>query len=64
MHLRGYMNSPTEPEFTALVHGMEYLTYHPHETTMYSRKNIFKLNEIPHQYLFKSSSAYIKKTQE
>ena len=34
MHLNGYMNSPTEPAFIALKHGMEYLIHHTHETIM------------------------------
>ena len=36
MHLSLYMNSPTEPAFVALVHGMEYIMYHTHEPIMYS----------------------------
>ena len=43
---------------------MKYIMHQPHEPIMYSRNNIFKLNDIPHQYLFKSGSAEIKKTQE
>ena len=37
MRLSGYMNAPTEPDFLALRHGMEYLMHHPHETIIYSR---------------------------
>ena len=32
MRLSGYMNSPTEPAFISLKHGMEYLIHHTHET--------------------------------
>ena len=42
MRLSGYMNDPTEPEFIALRHIMEYLMHHPHEPIMYSRKKISK----------------------
>ena len=28
--LSGHMNKPTQPDFIALKHGMEYLMYHPH----------------------------------
>ena len=41
MRLSGYMNDPTEPEFIALRHSMEYLMHHPHEPIMYSRKKLF-----------------------
>ena len=47
MLLSCYINAPTEPEFIALRHIMEYLMHHPHEPIMYSTKNILKLNEIP-----------------
>ena len=36
MHLSGYMNSPTEPSFHVLRHGMEYLIQHSHAPIMYS----------------------------
>ena len=38
MPLIGCMNAPTEPDFIAFNHGMEYLMYYPHEPIMYSRK--------------------------
>ena len=34
MRLSGYMNSPKEPAFISLKHGMEYLIHHRHETIM------------------------------
>ena len=52
MHLSGYMNSPTEPEFIALKHGMEYIIHHPHEPIMYSRKKINRTEEIQNQCYF------------
>ena len=58
------MNAPTEPAFLSLRNGMEYLLHHPHEPIIYSRKKIFKLNEILHQYFFGLVSAEINKTQE
>ena len=61
MHLRGYMNSPTEPEFIALRHGMEYLMNLTNKNIIYLRKNIFKLNERPHKCFFKADSEEIKK---
>ena len=63
MRLSDYINDPTEPEFLSLLHGMEYIIRRPHEPIIYSRKNIFKPNEIPHQFFFKAVSAEIKKTQ-
>ena len=38
--------------------------HHQHEPIVYSRKNIFKLNEIPHKHFFKAVSAEINQTQE
>ena len=38
MRLSGYINYPTEPEFLALRHGMEYIMHHSHEPIMYPRK--------------------------
>ena len=35
MRLSGYTNAPTEPDFLALKHGMEYLLHHPNETIIY-----------------------------
>ena len=64
MLLSGYMNAPTEPEFLALRHGMEYHMCHPHEHIMYSRNNIFKANEIPLKCFFKSGKAEINQTQQ
>ena len=61
MHLSGYMNPPTEPDFLALKHGMEYLMNHPHETIVHSRKKIHKTDESPHQCYFKAGYAEIIK---
>ena len=47
MRLSGYMNSPTEPAFIDLKHGMEYLMHHTHEPIMYSRKKIIELKRAP-----------------
>ena len=38
--------------------------HHHHEPIIYSRNNIFKLNDIPYQCFSKACSAEIKKTQE
>ena len=57
MHLSFYMNAPTEPDFLALKHDMEYLMHRPHEPIMYSRKNIYKIDESPHQCYFKAGDA-------
>ena len=54
------MNSPTQPEFIAIRHGMEYLMHQPHEPIIYSTKNILKLNEIPNQFFFKAGSEEVK----
>ena len=59
----GYMNTPKEPEFLSLVHGMEYLVHHPQKVIMYSRKNIFNLNERPLQCFFSKGSVDINKNQ-
>ena len=56
-----YMNPPTEPLFISLRHGMEYLMHHPREHIMYSRKNIFILNDIRFLFFFRSGTAEIKK---
>ena len=61
MRLSGYMNYLTELAFISLIHDMEYLMHHPHEPIIYSRKNTFKLNNIPYQCLFKAGFAEIKK---
>ena len=53
MRLSGYMNAPTEPEFLALKHGMEYLIHYPHELIMYPRKKIHIIEESTHQCYFK-----------
>ena len=47
MRLSGYMNSPTEPAFIDLKHGMKYLMYHPREPIMYSKNRIYKTEEPP-----------------
>ena len=49
MCLSGYANSPTETTFISLKYGMEYIMHYPHEPIMSSR-NVFKLNEISHQF--------------
>ena len=59
-----YMNTPTEPTFLALVHGMEYLMHHPHEPIMYSRKKIHRTDEIPCCCYFKVGDAKIRKNKE
>ena len=64
MCLSGFMNSPTEPAFLALIHGMKYIMNHLNEPIMYSRENNFKVNEIPHQCFFKIGSAETTKNQE
>ena len=61
MKLSGYMNSPIESKFISLRHGMEHFMHHPHKPIIYSRNNIFKLNDIPHQLFLKAGSAYINK---
>ena len=53
MRLSVYMNAPTEPEFIAIKNGMEYIMNYLHETIIYSRKKIYKTDEIPHQCYFK-----------
>ena len=58
------MNASTEPTFIALRHGMECLMHNTHEPIMYSRKKIFKLNDILPQCFFKSGSEDIKKTKK
>ena len=62
MHLSGYMNEPTEPDFLDLKHGMEYLMHHPNEPIMYSRKKIDRTEESPHPYYFKIGDTEISKT--
>ena len=64
MNLSVYINAKKEPTFLLLRNGIEYLMYHPNEPIIYSRRNVFKLNEIPHQCFFKSGSVEIKKSQE
>ena len=64
MRLSGYMNAPTELDFFALKHGMEYLMHYPHEAIMYSRKKIYKNEEISHQCYFKAGDAEINKNNE
>ena len=44
MCLSIYINAQTKLAPLPLRHGMEYLTHHPHEPIMYSRKKIFKTN--------------------
>ena len=56
------MNAPTEPEFFDLKNGMGYLMHQPNKTTVYSRKDIFKLNERPHECFFKEGSADTEKS--
>ena len=63
MSLSGCMNAPTEPDFIDLKHGMEYIMHHPHESIIYSRKNIYKTDENPHQCYFKAGYAEINKTR-
>ena len=48
VRLSGYTNAPTEPAFLALGQDMEYLMHHPHEPIMYSRKEKFRIHEIPY----------------
>ena len=55
------MNYTTENSFISLKYVMEYLMHHPHEPIVYSRNNIFKLNETTHKFFFKAGSAEIKK---
>ena len=57
----GYMNAPIEPAFIYLRNYMEYLIYRSRERIVYSIKNIFNLNEDPHQCFFKSGIEDIKK---
>ena len=47
MLLSVYTNAPTEPDFIAFKHGMEYLMHHPHEPIMYSRFYFIKLIKTP-----------------
>ena len=56
MNLSGYINAPEETTFISLRHGMKYLMHNTYETIIYSRKNILKLNNTPHQYFFKEGS--------
>ena len=58
------MNTPKEPDFIALKHGMENLMHHPHEPITYSRKKIHKTDKISHQCYFKSGDAKISKKKE
>ena len=60
MRLSEYMNYSIEHDFRDIINGMEYLMHHPHKTIMYSR--FVKINEIPHQFFFKSGDAEIKKS--
>ena len=64
MRISVYMKSPTELEFLALCHGMEYIMYHPHEPIMYLRKYIFKANKISLNFFFKSVKDETKQTQQ
>ena len=64
MILIAYINAPKEPEFLALLHGMEYLTQHPHEPIICSRDNIFKANVIPLKFFFKSGKDYNNQTKQ
>ena len=64
MRLSGYINSPAEPAFVALRHGMEYLMHHPHEPIIYSRKKNVKTNDRPHQCFFKVGDEEVKNNQE
>ena len=59
--LSEYVNAPIEPEFLDLRHVIKYLMHHPHEPNIYSRNNIFKLIEKPHQCFYKEVSSDIKK---
>ena len=63
MRLSGYINSPIEPGFLSLRHGMGYLMHHSNEPIAYSRNENYKLNDIPHQCFFKEGSTEIKKTR-
>ena len=54
MHLIGYINNTTEPEFLDLQYGIEYLLPHPHEPIVYSMKSIFKVYESPLKCFLKS----------
>ena len=60
MCLSGYTNAPTLSAFIDLRHVMEYLIHYPLEHIMHSRKNVFKLSEIPYNFFFKLGSANIK----
>ena len=64
MHLSGYMNATIEPAFLDLKYDMVYLMHHPHETIAYSRNKMYKMYEIPHQYILKAGDAEIDKNQE
>ena len=59
--LSGYMNVPTEPDFLALVHGIEYPMRHLHEPIMYPRKKIFETNESIHHFSSKQGMQKYKK---
>ena len=59
MRLSGYMNAPTEPVILALKHGMEYHMQHPHEPIMYSRENIHRTEDTPHQCYFNKGDSEI-----
>ena len=60
MRLGGYMNAPIEPEFLDLRNVMEYLMHHPNVSIVYSINRAFKINDRPHQCLFKAVSVEIK----
>ena len=64
MGLVGYMNAPTEPSFLDSKHSKEYLMHHTHETILYARKKIDKINENLHQCYFKADDAEINKNKE
>ena len=64
MRLSGYMNAPTEPDFLALKHGMEYLMPHSHKPIMYSRKKMHRTEESYLQCYSKAGDAEIRKTKE
>ena len=63
MHISVCIDSPAEPAFHALKHGMEYLLQHPHEPIIYA-KNILQKNSNLHQHFFKSGDVEINKSQE
>ena len=53
-----------ETYFLSPKHGMEYFMHHPHEPIMYSRNNIYKTEEIPHQCYFTAEDSEINKNKE